>query len=158
MGRRSKEHVELTEKRVLQFLMDRNDTRLKLDALSSLLDSVLKTKNNSERRKKYHSQLLNAHKVLCVESTDLLELRTKHNDLKTKNNKITEEKCLLRDMNSELQRQVKKIPLLEARSSAHRIARLSAENDLQETVGENAVLLSRIEKLRNQIRALTVNS
>ena len=78
MGRRTKENIELTEKRVITFLLDRDDTKAKLTVVTDLLTSLQNTKKG-ERHQKINDKLVNSFKVLCVESTDLLEWKHKYN-------------------------------------------------------------------------------
>lgn len=97
MPRLSKEHLELTQRKILRFLLERPDTKAKLGVMMKLTEGLCKTKGNSVRRINYKKQIENAHKVLCVESTDLVEWKAKFYKEKKRCLQLSEKNSILSD-------------------------------------------------------------
>ena len=130
MPRLSKEHVELTQKRILRSLISRPDTKAKLAVMTSLLQAYGKTKENSKRREKYQKELENGHKVLCVESTDLIEWKAKYYEEKERCCRLSAKNSFLRDKMISLQEHKKENERLKLRLQTYKESVRLAEEDV----------------------------
>ena len=146
----SKERNELTSgKGCYTFLLERDDTAKKLKICNKLLDSILKTKsNNKTRRDKYISELRNCFKKLCVQSTDLIEVKEKlqetRNDLERQGRKRAE----LQDRVVELEFESRDNADYKTRYNSQVEQKHKIEQDYGELLSQNEALKDRIQNMK----------
>ena len=150
MGRNTKEHTELVNKKVFTFLLERKECAARLKAVTNITESLLKCRNG-ERKKKYKQQLGNAHKVLCSLATDAAENRQKYRRLDVNYEKAMRKNRELSDENVELHEKVRKWDQLQETSETQKQMRFKAEEDCGLLLTENNKLREEIKKLKNQI-------
>ena len=82
MPKTSKEELKLS-KRVLPFLLERNQTKKTYEIVQRLLNSLMKAKS-SHRRKEYRGRLNVILQNLSVQSEDLIKQKEKNKELQKK--------------------------------------------------------------------------
>ena len=148
MPRVSKERKELTEKKVLRYLLQRPDTEKKLNVVSGLLNSILKTRStNNQRKQGYIEQLENCFKVLCTHSTDLLETRERLETAQKEIGRQNDLRCQSQDQVLILKRKLKEALRYKVRFHEERKLKYKAEADVGQQLRENNILR---EKLAEQ--------
>ena len=155
MPRLSKEKQALISGKIYRFLMDRPDTKKKFTICSDILQSLIKTpSNNQKRRMKYIQQLENCFKKLTSESTDLLLIKKKLD--KTSDDLATQcgKRCKLQDRLLEVERLNLEVSQLPERLEQQVALKHSCEKDYGVLLRENDTLRERIEKLKQENKSL----
>ena len=147
----SKERNELTSgKGCYQFLLERKDTQKKLKICNNLLESLLKTRGNGARRQKKVEELHNCFKKLCVQSTDLLELKEKlaetRNDLERQSRKRAE----LQDRVVDLEFAARDMGDYKARYEQQLESKHKIESEYGELLAQNESLKERLQNLKDK--------
>ena len=151
MGRLSREHVELTTKRVFSFLLERESCVARLVAVTKITESLMKTRSsNGVRKKNYRDQLDNAHKVLCSLATDSEEYKQKYIKMKDKNDNLSHKNANLSDENVKLLHKLSKFEQCKALCKTHEQARTKAEEDCETFMKENKLLKDEISRLQKK--------
>ena len=161
MPRVSKQKKELTERRVPRSYLERPDTQKKFDVVSGLLQSVLKTRStNKERKDNYIKKLENCLKVLCCQSTDLLESREKLETARKEIGRQNDLRSECQDRALELEYKLKEFSEYQARFHQERELKFKAEEDvgkglkeitsLEKHVQEFEAKNEKLKKLANQ--------
>ena len=137
------------------FLTERLDTKKKLGICNQLLDSLLKTRtNNKERRDTYITNIRNCFKTLCIQSTDLLEEKRKHEETKQDLSRESRKRAELRDKLTEAEIQNSKYSEYKARFEEQKLCTYRSEQDYGELLRENDILKETIENLKEQNKIL----
>ena len=155
MGRNSKEHIELVNKRVFTFLLERKTCTARLKAVTAITESLLKCRStNGDRKKKYRAQLENSHKVLCCLATDSEEHRQKFRQLESKYEQAIRKNVELSDLNVALYEKLRRMENLAETSELQKNARLSAEEDCGKYLREKRAAQEENERLREEVERL----
>lgn len=144
MGRLSKEHKELITKKSFRFLLERKTTEERLKAVSSITESLLKSRS-SDRRQKFRDQLRNAHEVLCVTSTDFSELREKYNQLNSKYEQVLKKRTEQDNIHVAMHQKCMNIESVKRNSALNQDARLRAEMDCEKFMKDNEELRKKLK-------------
>ena len=129
--------------------MVRDDTNRKLKVVNGLLQQILRTKTtNNTRRKRYISEIQNSLKVLCSESTDLVETKKKLEETRASSERHSRKRTVLCDRVIELERLNIELSVLPARLEAER----DSKHHMEESYGR---LLAKNTKLEEKVRILT---
>lgn len=148
----SKERNQLTSgKGCYTYLLERPDTEKKLKICNKLLDSLLKTRSNNKIRKdKYLGELRNCFKKLCVESTDLVELKIKLADTRSNLERQGMKRADLQDRVIELEFAARDMGDYKARYEQQIELKHKIEQDYGELLAQNESLKERIQTLKTK--------
>ena len=148
----SKEKQELISgKGCYPFLTERDDTKKKLIICNKLLDSLMKTRSNNKiRRDKYTTEIRNCFLKLCIQSTDLLETRTKLEETKKDLSRQSRKRAALQDRVIELEFQNTKYSEYKVRFEEQLEVCKNSEQYYGELLRENDSLREGIKALKNQ--------
>ena len=97
MPRRTKQHSELISGRVPAYLLEREDTKKKLNCCRSILASLEKARD-SDRRALYRQQLDNCFKKLCSDSSDVIMYRDRLKKARADNERECRKRAEYNDM------------------------------------------------------------
>ena len=145
MGRKSLLENNLTNGRVLSFLLERDEAKEKLKISRKLLLRLYKSKQ-SDRKKKCFQDLDNLLKRLCSDSCDKTEnqkkLQKSRKECSHQNKKRVEAEELL----LEETRKNKKLVDIERRLQEERQLRYKTEHDYGKLLSENTALEKELSK------------
>lgn len=145
MGRKTKQKIEFTERRVYSYLLEREDTKKKLTALEQIFESFTKTRN-SDRKKKYKADLMNAFRVLCSDSTDLIEWKEKLKKARESSERQSKKRAELTDIVLALERTNKKLGDYETSLDLERESKYKTEEAYGKLLDENRELQNKLRK------------
>ena len=152
MGRNSKEHKELCNKKILQYLLKRDTCASRLKAVTGITDSLLKCRSmNADRKREYRAQLENSHKVLCCMATDLEEFKETYRELDSKYKQATRSKAELSDQNVKLHTKLQKMNFFKDTCEMQKKMRCQAEEDCGRYLREKREALEENKALREEI-------
>ena len=155
MGRNTKEHTELVNKRIYSFLLERQTCTARLKAVTCITESLLKCRStNGDRKKKYRAQLENSHKVLCSLATDSEEYREKYKQSQKKYEQATRRNTELSDENVALYGKLRRMNNLAETSEIQKKARLLAEEDCGKLLKDKLEIVEENNKLRKELEKL----
>ena len=155
MPRLSKEKQALISGKVYRFLMDRPDTKKKFKICSDILQSLILTpSNNQKRRKKYIQQLENCFKKLTSESTDLILFKKKLDKTSDDLERQSRKRCELQDRLLEVERLNLELSVLPERLEQQVALKHESEKHYAELLRENDTLRERIERLKQENKSL----
>ena len=150
----SKEKNELISgKGCYRWLLEREDTKKKLKICNKLLDSLLKTRAGA-RREKYHLDLRNSLKKLCILSTDLIETKAKLQEVKADYSRESRKRADLQDNLIKANYKNKELSEFQARFEQARESSLKSEQDYGELLAENDKLKEQVERLKEENKEL----
>ena len=152
MGRLSKQHKFLTSK-VLDFLLEPENIQKNLHVSLTVLESYRKTRN-SQRKKRFKTELTNVIKHLCIGSYRFEEAKKEVRGLEdrlvatTRHVQDWRNKCIRLEMNINDSLEYRKLYLDQKKTNRN------AERDYGTLFRENEKLKERIARLQEQNEAL----
>ena len=151
MGRNSKEHIELKTKTIYQYLVERDSCSKRLLAVQKMTNSLLKCRStNGERKKKYRSELDNAHRVLCSAAADLIESRERILELEEEATHARAKKAQILDDNVALSWKLRELEDMKRQSDRQKEYRLRTEEDCGKFYRENEKLKDELVAAKNK--------
>ena len=155
MGRNSKEHIELKTKNIYQYLVERDSCSKRLLAVQKMTNSLLKCRStNGERKKKYRSELDNAHRVLCSAAADLIESDKIILKLKEEATHARAKKAQILDDNVALSWKLRELEDMKRQSDRQKEYRLKTEEDCGKFYRENERLKEEMEAAKDKRKKL----
>ena len=153
MGRKTKEKIELTEKRVYSYLLEREDTKNKLTALEQIFESFAKSRS-SERKQKFRADMMNSFRVLCSQSTDLLEWKAKLKNARKASELNGRKRAGLADKILALERRNMELCKCETSLQLERDSKHRTEEAYGQLLDTNRELESKLSKLQTKFSKL----
>ena len=151
----SKERTELTSASgCYEFLRKRPDTEKKMNICNKLLDSILKTKRNKSRRDKYITELRNCLTKLCVQSTDLIEVKEKLDETRNDLERQGRKRADLQDKVVQLEFENKLNADYKTRYESQVQSKLKLEEEFGNLLKQNEHLETRVDELKKTIKEL----
>ena len=155
MGRNSKEHIELTTKKIYKYLVEREACSKRLLAVQKLTNSLLKCRStNGERKKKYRAELDNAHRVLCSSAADLVQSKERILELEEQATHARAKKAQILDDNVALSWKLKELEDMKRQSERQKEYRLKTEEDCGKFYRENERLKEEMEAGKDKRKKL----
>ena len=155
MGRNSKEHIELTTKKIYKYLIERETCSKRLKAVQTITNSLLKCRStNGERKRKYRAELDNAHRVLCSGMADGEEYRQKYLDIQTKYTQAIQKRTKVQDENVALSWKVRDMERIKYAYERHKDFRLQTEQDCGVILEEKRTALRKCARLEEELAKL----
>lgn len=150
MGRKSLLENQLTDGRVLSFLLERDEAKEKQKISRKLLLRLYKSKQ-SDRKKKCFEDMDNLLKRLCSDSCDKTENLKKLYAAAQKCSHQNKKRVEAEELLLEETRKNKKLVDIERRLQEERQLRFKIEHDYGKLLSENTALENELQELKNVV-------